>query len=130
MFRETAGVDPISPEAIENAITESKLLHIRNLCELFCDPDAAKHDDDIKLKDLFDDWETNEARYSQLVKSRNDLCEAYGKGDPSRRATLNKRLAHTTKRRAESDGYNYTELVEVLKPKILKVFEDIEALRK
>lgn len=119
------------PLALNNAVTESFLLHIRNLCEFALRTKRQKeqYPDDIGFVDLFSGWE-NDARYDSLRKSIHGLGNAYGTNDQdSPRAALNQRLAHPTQKRAESAGYDYTRHVKTVAPFIERIIEQIEILR-
>jgi hypothetical protein len=114
--------------ALKNALTESFLLHTRNLCELV-GPDSKKRGDDLRLTDLFPDWETG-SKYIDVKGLIADLVSVYGEDVPETpRWTLNKRLAHPTRPRADKDGHDYTHIVQLLDAKIRGVFNELITLR-
>jgi len=93
---------------VRNAIEESALLHARLLCEIILDD---KWPDDIKLTDLLSG--------SDMAATRRDvdaLRSHYGDGEPSTpRWTLNKLLAHPTKKRGTSHDYGPMEGRQLLR---------------
>lgn len=52
---------------LRNMITESRVLHARNLCE-FCTPRNPSWPDDIKPENLFDEY-PNRSEYSTLLST-------------------------------------------------------------
>jgi hypothetical protein len=116
--------------ALDNAITETLVLHTRNLCEIVLP--GPSYPDDIRMKDLFQDWDTNTTGIYNAVKSLiGQLDSLYGKsgvqGDA--RFDFNKRLAHSTKQRAASPGYDYGPHLLSLLPKIAQIALEFEKLR-
>ena len=99
----------------KNAVVESYLLHIRNLCELF-DVNKRRDPDDVLPTHLFTDWDTQRcARAKQRV---TELLALYGsRSNPGHlRYALNKRLAHMTLQRGEAIGYDYSKMLVPLIP--------------
>lgn len=114
--------------ALKNAAAESRLLHLRNLCEVFLE--WGREADDIKMSSLFSDWATG-SRYFEVKTTIDKLRSIYGKRDVSSspRWHINKRLAHSTTHRAAADRYDYTPHLRDLVPTLLEVIEKIELLR-
>ena len=83
---------------IHNAIVESCLLHLRQLCDIVLD--RGKGDDDINLTDLVG---KNQAP-TKLEELRQKYGDSKTVGDPC--WEINKMLVHPTKHRGSS--YNYT----------------------
>lgn len=101
---------------IPNAITESLMLHTRILtCILI----SRGRGDDIKLKDLLPNLDVPEIETLKMV---------YGMDDDSTSIcwTFNKRLAHATTTRADSDGYDYTTAVLTLRPFTEEILAAVE----
>jgi hypothetical protein len=120
-------VEPGLPEVIRNALAESYLLHVRNLCEIFL-PDKEKRSDDLRPRDLFPDWDSGD-RYLAIKETIAGLVAKYGKGDPDTpRWHLNKRLAHSTLVRGESTGHNYAPHLTELVPLLSDVLRQLESL--
>jgi hypothetical protein len=124
---------PVGPglsEVIKNALAESYLLHVRNLCEIFL-PEKEKKTDDLRPRDLFADWDSG-ARYFAVKRTIADLVAKYGRsGEPDTpRWHLNKRLAHSTRVRGESTGHDYTPHLKELVPLLSDVLGQIENLRR
>ncbi len=122
MFNQTWGMCSTGarnrfPHPIPNAISESLLLHLRILVEIFLSSDEP---DDIKLTDLLPKFR------SPLIE---ELRSKYGKGRTvgSPCWTLNKMLAHPTQLR--SDSYNYDQVLKVVLPLILPLLDEIAQAR-
>jgi hypothetical protein len=128
MFRSDTLKKEQSSLALQNAAVESRLLHTRNLCEIFIE--LAKEEDDIVLSAMFDDWSTN-SRYDQLKHFVSEIAAIYGKAkdEGSPRWAINKRLAHSTTHRAAGRGYDYAPHLKELEPKLLEIINQVEALR-
>lgn len=122
-------VAPGLPEVIRNALAESYLLHVRNLCEIFL-PEDEKRKDDLRPRDLFADWDSGD-RYRGVMESIADLVAKYGeKGAPDTpRWQLNKRLAHSTLVRGESLGHDYAPHLTELVPLLSHVLGQLGSLR-
>jgi hypothetical protein len=129
MFRSDTLIRQQSSLALQNAAVESRLLHTRNLCEVFLE--LAKEQDDIVLSKMFADWTMN-PRYDQLKHLVGELSAIYGKSkdEGSPRWVINKRLAHSTTHRAAKNGYEYAPHLEKLIPKLHEVINQLEALRR
>ena len=119
-----------------NAISESLMLHARNLCD-FCSPPWQQTD--IKPTDLFDDYD-NAAKYSALRSLVADVAMAY-KTDARRAAAVDgttelkspkwafdKMLAHPTQFRGT--GFNYQPFLDLLLPKLGLLTDEIRRLEK
>jgi hypothetical protein len=105
------------PKPIQNAITESALLHARQLADIFLSRGTGS--DDINLDD-------------QLLKGYKPACfdelkKEYGdsnkKGDICWQ--LNKLLAHPTLNRGKC--YDYTDLLEKLAPLLIDTIREVRA---
>jgi hypothetical protein len=121
---------PSVSDVVKNALVESFLLRVRNLCEVFL-PDEGKKCDDLRLSHLFTDWESDE-RYAAIKKTIDGLRAAYGRSSDktSPRWNLNKRVAHPTLVRGESPGYNHAPHLKTLLPLLWDVTTQIEILKK
>jgi hypothetical protein len=86
---------------LNNAITESKLLHIRNLVEVFNFSNG--HSDDIRITGLIENWK----EVPHLEDAIRDLRAGYGRQNEenSPHWIINKMLAHPTSNRG--GDYNY-----------------------
>lgn len=123
MFKQTwemcsTGARNRFPHPIPNAISESLLLHLRILVEIFLP--GGVEPDDIKLADLLPKFR------SPLIE---ELRSKYGNsrtvGSPC--WTLNKMLAHPTQLR--SNSYNYDQVLKVVLPLILPLLDEIAQAR-
>jgi hypothetical protein len=104
---------------INNALTESRVLHTRILIEFLLS--EGNYDDDIKLKDLEPKWAENEG-----LKLINRLKDAYGdnKNPEDPRCVFNKMLAHATSKR--TDKFDYTPYLNKVDPIILEILDLLE----
>jgi hypothetical protein len=107
---------------VGNIISESKVLHTRNLCDL-C---TSSHTDDIKPSDSFDNYDTDQ-KYETLRGLMKRLDQQYGKGEGSARRAFNTKLAHPTKERGES--FDYIPFLDQVVPVLLEIIREIETLR-
>jgi hypothetical protein len=114
-------------QAVQNAITESGVLHARNLCNFCAGP---WQNDDIKPSDLFENhyisWE-----YIWLQKLIGDVATTYNGAavdGKSPRWAFNKKLAHPTQDRGL--GFNYEPFLKLVYPKIKLLAEEIGRLEK
>ena len=107
------------PPPIPNAITESLVLHTRILTCVLISRGRA---DDIKLETLLPGFTMPEI---DILKT------LYGKDDDPKSIcwTLNKRLAHATAIRADSDGHDYGGSVQTLRPFIEYILGEVEKVR-
>jgi hypothetical protein len=80
-----------------NVIPEGRVLHTRNLCD-FC---TSTHRNDIKPRDLFDDYD-RDPRYEPLKGLIRRLREQYGKTLRARRAGFSIKCWHTPPRKEET----------------------------
>jgi hypothetical protein len=110
--------DVVASRCIKNAITESLLLHTRNLVDiLLCrDPEP----DAINLKTLLPGF---------VLTKHAELAGIYGSGKVEKSPcwTLNKMLAHSTNVRSE--GFDYTTMMEQLRPVINHCLDEVEGER-
>ncbi len=110
-----------SAAAVRNALTESMVLHTRQLCEMFLSRSNEK--DNVKLKDLIPERQ-HTARLSESVAA---LHRIYGN---SRRAgspcwVFNKMLLHPTTIR--TDGYDYGSALNQVRPFLEEIIAEIES---
>lgn len=101
-------------KTVDNALTESLILHIRILTGIILS--YYKYPDDITLKNILPGFNSN---YIE------DLRISYGtnKDINSPCWQFNKLLAHASTER--SDAHNYSEAVELLTPIIEKILNNI-----
>jgi hypothetical protein len=64
-------------QVLNNALTESAVLHARVLCELFANPEG-KFASDIVLSRLLPDWDWGQPKYDLLNGLLSELEEKYG----------------------------------------------------
>lgn len=111
---------------LNNAMVESRILHIRILAELFLD---GGQDDDIKIKRLLPFWpEEYESKYMEL---KDAYTLPLDNGD-SPKSTIDKLLAHATRKRGPE--FNWGPVIDRMLPPLMKCigtlpFEEIPALR-
>jgi hypothetical protein len=119
-----SGRNKLSP-VLRNAVEESAVLHTRILCEIFLSP--GREPDDIHLSQLFSDWHSSE--FSRVREIIDKLREQYGKRrwKDSPCWIFNKMMAHPTDNR--SDHYDYTPILNGLRPVIQEMIAEIERLR-
>jgi hypothetical protein len=105
---------------LQNAVVESRVLHARNLCDIFLS--RTNRRDDITLKALLGGIPAS------LQRKIDKLKAAYGEaGDPSSMCwTFNKMLVHSTTHRGSS--YDYSSHLQALEPLIREVVEDVTIL--
>lgn len=108
---------------VSNALTESTVLHARQLCEIFLS--CSRETDNIKLAHLVPESEQSE-RLQQLI---HELDRAYGKvrEEESARWVFNKMLLHPTTER--SDSYNYERALNSVRPILKQIIAEIESIR-
>jgi hypothetical protein len=122
--------------AIQNAVTESWVLHTRNLCEFCCMP--RRYSTDIKPEDLFDDYCSN-TRYGTLRKLVENVQRAYTEKveivlpngnmeSCTPQWAFNKMLAHPTQNRGL--GFEYVPFLDRVIPKIKLLADEIGRLEK
>jgi hypothetical protein len=106
---------------IRNALSESAVLHARNLVEIL--RKTKSHKDDIVLQDLLPDWRNSNGLVSEL----DSLGTAYCEDQPgTARWAFNKKLAHATLHR--TDSFDYTPLLNQLDPIIISLLIEISQL--
>jgi hypothetical protein len=107
--------------AQHNALTESIVLHARQLCEMFLS--LSNKDDNVKLADLISEGEQS-AEFKKLVA---ELRGIYGNsrkvGSPS--WVFNKMLLHPTAVRI--DSYDYGPALNQVRPVLKKIIAEIES---
>jgi len=103
---------------INNAIVESLLLHIRNLCDLLLSRGVDA--DDITLKTLLPHF--NSPRVDELKKLYGSRKEV-----DSPCWTINKRLAHSTLVRSET--FDYSPMLTQLTPVLRSVISEVQQAR-
>ena len=97
----------VSERLIQNAITESRVLHARQLCEIFI-PAGDSRNDDICLGHLVPGWDIESSvKYGRLRDLVQDLKRKYGysRKPNSPCWVFNKKMAHATLER--TDDYDY-----------------------
>jgi hypothetical protein len=105
-----------------NIITESKVLHTRNLCD-FC---TSPRTNCIKPSDLFDNYNVDQ-KYETLRGLMKRLDQQYGRGEGSARWAFNTKLAHPTKERRKS--FDYTLFLDRVLPVLQEIIGELETLR-
>ena len=109
---------------LHNLISEARVLHTRNLCDL-CDPRARKTD--IKPSDLFDAYDTDPrcGTLKQLIKT---FAQKYGENQRGHaRWAFNKMAVHPTKERNTS--FDYTPYLTLVLPALIEIIAEMETLR-
>jgi hypothetical protein len=117
-------------QVLNNALTESALLHARTLCELFTNPEGKFPTDiELQLSYLLPDWDWGKPKYELLNGLLSELEDKYGKPlDPkSPRAVFDIMLTSATlARRSE---YDYTTALENVLPLIRRILLEIQSKR-
>jgi hypothetical protein len=117
-------------QVLNNALTESAVLHARTLCELFTNPEGKFPTDiELELSDLLPDWDWGKPKYDLLNGLLSELEEKYGKQlDPkSPRAAFDIMLTSATlARRSE---YDYTSALDYVLPLIRQILVEIRSSR-
>jgi len=126
-------------EMIFNAIPESIVLHARNLCDFCMRRGQRGQKNDIKPKDLFDDYDSN-AQYKDLRTLVINVETVYTKGAcdvvlpdgntkrHSPKWAFDKMLAHPTQDRGRS--FVYQPFLDLVVPKIKLLADEIRRLEK
>jgi hypothetical protein len=112
---------------IRDACVESVVLHARQLCGLFLQTE--RQPDDIRLVDLFSDWDTNRERYVRARSLIAKLREIYGdsKTPGSMCWEFNKKLFHITNHR---EAYNDFKMhLRVIHEPLQDLLKEMERLR-
>ena len=105
-------------ETIRNACVESLLLHIRVLSDILLPPSTPR-DDDVTLRDLADSF----------VPARLEELQGAYKAEPlSVKATIDKRLAHATKRR--SPMHDHSRMLNAYCPILEHVIAELYECRR
>ena len=109
--------------AISNALTESVVLHARQLCEIFLS--LSKKGDNIKLADLIPEGEQSQ-RIKELI---TELRGIYGNNEKQESPcwVFNKMLLHPTTERI--DRYNYEPALNQVRPVFKKIIAEIEFIK-
>jgi len=122
--------------SVVNAISESRLLHARNLCD-FCSPPWRSND--LKPSDLFDNYD-KAAKYTKLQGLVDGVTKAYttdscpvvmpdgSKELHSPKWAFDKKLAHPTRERGIS--FDYSPFMNLVVPKLRLVVDVIGSLEK
>lgn len=115
-------------QVLNNALSESAILHARNLCELFAEPEG-KFARDMSLSHLLPDWDWAITKYERLNALLSELEDKYGQyldvKSPS--WTFNQILAHVTlKRLPEKD---YTAALDTVLPVLRQILVEIQSKR-
>jgi hypothetical protein len=108
------------PQPVCNAITESAVVHARNLCNFFCsfgDPG------DIRLHDIFD---TTDPVLSKLKKELKDAYTKKIQTGIKPQDSFNRFVAHMTSEREKcADRYDYGDEFSAIDPILLELREKI-----
>lgn len=121
-MHEKLSQDLKSIRLINNALTESRVLHARQLCEIILD--IGGNQNNVRLEHLVPDW-TNRADCSRLIELRENLKTLYGAREDigSPRWVFNKMMAHPTLER--TDNYDYGKSFEMIGPKLREIIAEI-----
>jgi hypothetical protein len=116
-------VTELSPAVVNNALTEGRVLHARQLCEIFLS--RSTENDNVRLIHLVSESDQSQ----QLKKLVAELDEKYGnrrtEGSPC--WVFNKMLIHPTTER--SDGDDYQSALDAVKPILKLIVREIELKR-
>jgi hypothetical protein len=113
---------------VQNAITESRVLHTRQLCDIFI-PDRSNRSDDVSLGHLIPGWEaSNNAKCEKLKRLVQHLKQQYG---DSRMVyspcwVFNKKMAHATLER--TDNYDYGPALAAVSSTLRAIVAEIESI--
>ncbi len=108
---------------VKNALTESRVLHARNLCDILLSRKNSSDNDDVRLKDLLPGFRSNHTK--QLNKAYHGTDDEANEERPP--WIFNKMLAHPTTQRYE--GWNYESALNRIAPHITKLLDEIAAAR-
>lgn len=125
---ENLGSTQVSLWAISNALTESRVLHARELCDIVLSKEdrKGKDNDDILLKHLVPEDKWTE----ELNGLVSELRTKYGGRDDVGKPCwlFNKLMFHPTTKRSKS--YDYTKALAVVEPLLDKIVREIERITK
>lgn len=110
-----------SDQAIKNAITESMVLHVRQLCEIFLS--SSKENDNIKLEDIVPKHPQSEPLITLIAELRSTYGSRRKEESPC--WVFNKMLVHPTTERL--DRYNYEPALNCVRPILKKIIDHIES---
>jgi hypothetical protein len=115
-------------QVLNNALTESAVLHARVLCELFANPEG-KFASDIVLSRLLPDWDWGQPKYDLLNGLLSELEEKYGQYHDAKSPywAFNKMLAHATMDR--SSEYDYTAALDSVLPLLRQILAELQSKR-
>ena len=130
--------------ALHNAISESRLLHARNLSDFCSEPWRSN---DIKPWELYDDYDTapEYRTLRSLIKDvetayRSETCELVSPDGTrvfkSPQWAFNKKLAHLTHDRGiefanqPDSGFDYQPFMDLVVPKLMLLAAEIRRLQK
>lgn len=113
---------------LNNALTESAVLHARILCELFANPEG-KFASDIVLSHLLPDWDWGQPKYNLLNGLLSELEEKYGQHHDAKSPywAFNKMLAHATMER--SSAHDYTAALDSVLPLLRGILAELQSKR-
>ncbi len=114
-----------SDEFVSKVLDESRVLHARQLCEIFLST-GSNYPDNVTLADL-----VPESEQSALLKElERKLRNEYGTIDKenSPRWVFNKMLLHPTDERL--DGFNYKPALDTVRPLLKLIVAEIESIRR
>jgi hypothetical protein len=129
MYRQTSRPIPLPlatlPDILDllkNVLTESRVLHARNLCDILLSH-TNRDKDDVRLKELLPGFKSNHTKLLNTAYHGTD-----DEPDEERPHWIfNKMLAHPTTQRY--DGWNYEPALTRLAPHITKLLQEIEDAR-
>lgn len=114
---------------LSNSLMESTVLHARNLCELFADPEG-EFAGEIALSYLVPGWDWGKPKYEILNGLLSQLKDKYGRRYREAKSpfwTFNKILAHLTlKSPSEQD---YTAALDAVLPVLRRILVEIRSKR-
>lgn len=115
-------------QVLNNALTESAVLHARVLCELFANPEG-KFASDIVLSRLLPDWDWGQPKYDLLNGLLSELEEKYGQYHDAKSPywAFNKMLAHATMDR--SSEHDYTAALDSVLPLLRQILAELQSKR-
>ena len=108
--------------AFRNAITESRVLHARQLCDIFLS--RGRWSDDIVLAHLIPYWKDLPGLRKLIEGLENEYGTRKITGSPC--WTFNKKMAHATFER--TDSYNYEGALGAVCPTLKLIAAEIESL--
>ncbi len=105
------------PYPLNNAIAESKILHIRNIADILREP-PKEPGDDILIEPFLENLPKKDEIEGLIQEFRIEYGKSRDENTPC--WEINKHLAHPTKKR--STTHNYETLINRLYPRIVNIF--------